>query len=113
MNAAALSSFNRARLATQQALWGRTIRIDGVEGPGCHNGIKYQDGLKTEGGGVELEFDGILRIEKAEWEAYTVPQHFDKVKVELKVGPDWKAFQVARVTDVHLGGEWKLELEAL
>jgi hypothetical protein len=113
MNAAALNAFNGARLRTQDALFGRPIKLDGVEGRGAHSGIKYQAKLREQGGGEELLFDGILRIAMADWEAYTVPQHFDKVKVELMVGPDWKAFKVLRATCVHLGGEWKLELEAL
>ncbi len=113
MNAAALNAFNRERLKTQDALYGRPIKLDGTEGRGAHSGAKYQQQLRSEGGGEEQLFDGILRIEKSQWEEYTVPQHFDKVKVELKIGPNWKAFKVLRATDVHLAGEWKLELEAL
>lgn len=113
MNAAALNAFNAQRLRTQDALYGRDIKINDVEGRGAHSGIKYQQKLREQGGGEELLFDGILRIVKADWTGYTVPQHFDKIVIELMVGPDWKTFKVLRATDVHLGGEWKLELEAL
>lgn len=96
-------------------LYGYDIKLDGKPGLGVYTSPRRTDQLAPDGGGYKVVITATLRLLKADWPAFRSAADFFKKEVQIKLGDDWQRFRVADqgVMDIHITGEWKLELEAL
>jgi hypothetical protein len=113
MKAASVAAFDAKRVAQQWTLWAKAIKLNGTAGTGIYTAPRMERVLRQDGGGFNVVHLSTLTLRKADWPAYTLPLHFEKVTVELLLNEAWATFKVGETKDVHLGSEWKLELEAL
>lgn len=111
MTAAALQTFNTARLAAQQALFGQPVKVNDTPGTGVFSAPRFQRELAE--GGFKVGHDATLRLRKSAWPALTSVALVEAAKIELQLSGAWVRFKVAEVADVVTGGEWRLGLEAL
>lgn len=115
MTAASLASFNAQALTVRYGLHGKSIKLDNRPGFGVYAAPRRTDQLDPNGGGYRTEITSTLRLLKADWPSFKTAADFFKKEVQIKLGDAWQRFRIADqgVMDVHLSGEWKLELEAL
>lgn len=111
----ATDSFNADSLAAVYAVHGSAIKLNNVDGTGCYTAPRWTEKLAPDGGGFRRVITSSLRLRKADWPNYKTEADFIKKEIQLRQGDGWQRFGLADegVVDIHLGGEWKLELEAL
>ena len=98
------------------AVYGSDIKLDNVDGLGCYTAPRRTDQLAPDGGGYKTEITATLRLLKRDWPAYRTAADFFKKEVQIRQDDGtWQRFRIADqgIIDIHLSGEWKLELEAL
>lgn len=114
MPSTALSALNAAGAAFRATHMGSTIRVAGTERAAVYTAPRLDAALDPSTVRVD-RYTSTVRILKSVVTAITVPTDWIGVLIELPEGASWRSYRAIPelIQDVHLSGEWRLEVESI
>lgn len=113
MPSSELLAFNAAALAFRNTHLGATIKVSGTPVLATFTAPRLSPSLADSTLGID-RYHSTVRIPKAAVPQITTPAAWEGITLQLPEGVNWRTYKIlTEAIDVHLAGEWKLDVESL